>query len=247
MLSHRPLLRKQSIFSVVNLLRVLHVTISMHKFKRVRVRKERRFKNHQTLENSACQELLREVWCVDWNYIPAYSGVPPDRYVMHWKNCLNEAEEHAEDPELPLSDRRVAAHLVNLVKRRLDDTPVSIRGLIDADRTFATSPTTQMAAGQAQAALHFAVKLWLHLNPELRSATASLKVAIQNCVPTRTDPTKITGYLPSDFCAKHLSRRGGFKIVQTDRLEQHLTLHKSTIEVFCNSSLLFALQQDPST
>lgn len=218
--------------------------------RRLRAFRGRRFKNHQNLENKACQELLKEVWCLDWNYSPVNSGVPPDPYLIHWKNSVNAANEFANDPDLSLSDRGVAIGLVNILRAKLDEHPSAIEEHFRsscpvAATTTPTSTPPQLTNEQARAALIFARTLWLHASPDLMSATSSFRAAVQGCVPPRTDPANISGLLSPDFCAKHLSRTGGFSIVRTDRIERHLNSYKGTIEVFCNSSMLLALQQDP--
>jgi len=220
--------------------------------RRLRALRGRRFKNHQNLDNTACQELLKDVWRLDWKYSPVYSGAPPDPYLIHWKNCVNAANEFANDSHLLLSDRVVAIGLVNILKDKLDENPIAIQQHIRSNypvaattTTTTTTPPPQMTDEQAQAALVFATTLWLHASPDLTSATSSFRAAIQSCVPPRTDPANISGLLPPDFCAKHLSRKGGFSIVRTDQIERHLNSYKGTIEVFCNSSMLLALQEDP--
>jgi hypothetical protein len=212
--------------------------------KRFGRRRNRRFKCHQVVDSAACQELLRGVWQLDWDYKTANPGVPPDPYMKHWENCVL----NADDDDLQLEDRGTVISLAGLIKQRLDDDISEIKDAISVHYNSVSNSTLKLSDQQSEQALRFATKLWLHASPDLSAMGASsFRAAIKARLPERSDPSKISGRLTSDFCAKHLWRKGGIRVEYTNEIEQHLFLFESRIlYVFRNSSMLRALQQDPT-
>ncbi|ERF72891.1 hypothetical protein EPUS_08699 [Endocarpon pusillum Z07020] len=210
-------------------------------------RRNRRFECHQDVANVVCQGVMMGVWQLDWDYQKAHRGVPPDPYMKHWENCVIDAAD--DDEVLQLQDRGTVIALVGLVKHRLDDDISKIKDAICAHYDSVSKSTLKLSDQQAELALSFATKLWLHASPDLSTrGPSSFRLVIKACLPERSDPNKISGHLTNDFCAKHLWRKGGIRIVWTDEIEKHLTSHKGrTLHVFRNSSMLRALQQDPNS
>ncbi|KAF7504418.1 hypothetical protein GJ744_002222 [Endocarpon pusillum] len=209
-------------------------------------RRHRRFECHQDVDNVVCHELMRDVWQLEWDCKKASRGVPPDPYMKHWVKCVLGADED-ELEVLQLQDRVTVIALVELVKHRLDDDISKIKDAICAHYDSVSKST--LSDQQAELALGFATKLWLHASPDLSTrGPSSFRLVIKACLPERSDRNKISGHLTNDFCAKHLWRKGGIQIVWTDEIEQHLTPYKGrTLNVFRNSSMLRALQQDPNS
>lgn len=208
-------------------------------------RRNRRFECHRAgVDKVACHELMTGVWQLDWDYKTASRGVPPDPYLNHWENCVISADD---DEALKFEDRGTVIALVGLIKARLDDDISTIKDAIRSHYATACNPPLQLSGQQAELTLRFATRLWLHASPDLSvRGPASFRAAVQACLPRRSDPSNVSGHLTNDFCAKHLWRKGGLQIVWTDDIEQHLTSYKGrTLNVFRNSSMLRALQQDP--
>lgn len=208
-------------------------------------RRNRRFECHYGVDNIACHELMRGVWQLDWDYTPGYRGVPPNPYMKHWENCVLGADD---DGVLQLQDRGTVIALVGLIKHRLDDDISKIKDAICTHYDSVSNSALKLSDQQAELALRFATKLWLHASPNLSTrAPSSFRLVIKACLPERSNPNKISGHLTNDLCAKHLWRKAGIQIVWTDEIEQHLTSYKGrTLNVFRNSSMLRALQQDPN-
>jgi len=203
--------------------------------------KQRRFKNHQHVDNVVCQELLSRVWLLDWQYTPQYGGVPPDSYISHWEDCAHAAD----DPELLCEEHAVAIGLTDLMKDRLDEDVKDILEHIRQNYPVTTTTVLDLTDDQARTAMKFAISLWLHVSPDLGSANSTLRAAIRSRVPQRSDPKQISDCLTDDFCAKHLSRKGGIRIEWTDEIESHLLSNRRTVKVFRNHSMLLALQHNP--
>ncbi|KAL9620384.1 MAG: hypothetical protein Q9160_005084 [Pyrenula sp. 1 TL-2023] len=93
-----------------------------------------------------------------------------------------------------------------------------------------------IAPKDAGATLAFAIRLWLHVRPDIdwqNPPFTALQEIIKRCVPKRApSETDIQGRLSSDFCAKYLWRKGDLNICWTDDLSKHLLLDGRQIYVF---------------
>lgn len=207
-------------------------------------RNQRRYRCHHKIANDTCKEFLEKVWQLDWDPTVTHDGIPPDPYVEHWINCVVEAD----DADLELHDHKVAVHLVEVLKQNLDTEVAKLVQIIC--QTYPTTSANSMVVSEAQAvvALRFASSLYLHFIPSLSNTVpASIRGLLKDSLPPRSNPTTISGQLTEDFCAKHLWRKGGIKILWTNELDKHLTcLRREAVYVFRHSSVLRSQQCDPA-
>ena len=210
-----------------------------NKKKRTIRQRHRRYVCQGSLDENVCKELLSGVWNLEWTNDHLNTNVPPNPYVEHWTNCVIEAN----DEDLLLDDREVAIGLVDVVKNDGGNECTTIlRNIADMYAAFPGQPL-QLTDEQAITALRFALGWWLHVFPcTNQSWSLQLQEVVNEHVPERTI-TQAEGHLSYDFCARHLVRKGGFNIVWTDRVDEHLTVTRGqSIRVFRHSSMLRSLQ-----
>lgn len=213
----------------------------------LRPRRNRRFACPSDIKRAACEEILKDVWQLEWRPEHAPHTVPPNPYIDHWKNCVQEADL----PGLYLNHQKIAVRLVNIVKLGLQRSIPVLKQDMEGDHCDQDQLSIRISPKDAGAALAFAIHLWLHVRPDIdweNPPSTALQDIIQRCVPKRApSTTDIQGRLPNDFCAKHLWRKGGLDICWTDDLSKHLLLDGNQIHVFRYSNSLSVLHHSPQT
>jgi hypothetical protein len=173
--------------------------------------------------------LLLGVWGLTFGLDVNYSAA----YTDHCKNLLGLLSEHSSSQ----IDRNDIIDLVKLVSASRVETIGQIK-----DDIRAADPKWMMFAGDDDSifdALDFAIRLWLFVKPELDDGTRTLSQVVAAKLPERMAPQQKPSHLSRDFCAKDLTRRGGFKIEWTSYLSDHLTfVGKARLRVFRHVSAL---------
>lgn len=173
--------------------------------------------------------LLSGVWGLccgqDVHYCAAYTD--------HCKNLLGLLSGHSS----ARIDRNDIIELVDLVAVNREEPIDRIRNEIKASNP--KWMTSAIDDDSIHASLDFAIRLWLFIGPELKDGTRTLSQVVAEQLPDRAPSPNKPGHLSHDFCAKSLTRKGGFKIEWTSYLSDHLTfVGKARLRVFRHVSAL---------
>lgn len=186
-------------------------------------------------------ELLTKMWGLDVNRGRVWS----EAYADHYHDTIQANNLLAQTPS-PFDRCTEVIELVNLVKCKC---LLSI-----ADVTLAVQQacsgwmTTAIDGEAAHCALKLALKLWLFSEPSLNDPSQMLIHANRkHYEPGRTSQNPLAvdiKSLSTDFSAKSLTRKGGFYLVWTSDLSQHLTFaSKDQIRVFRHARILEQYQR----
>lgn len=190
---------------------------------------------------------MEGVWHLDWNSASARPRVPPNPYISHWSDCVNDVN----DDDLKLDDRRVALAIVDCLREGLDKGLDVLKEQIRGELLKTGAINIQITDDHSLVALTFAVSLWTHSTIDFAKwSSESLREILRASLPARTDPVDVCGILDNDFCAKNLWRKGGIQVIWTNDIREHLSCDQDTVKVFRNSSMLRSLHDtamaDPS-
>jgi hypothetical protein len=185
----------------------------------------------QSSADDLSRTLLLGVWGLNFGCDVHYSAA----YTDHCRNLLSLVDGHSTVQ----IDRNDIIELVRLVGAGAGQRK-SI-GQIKGDIRAADPKWMASAADDDSvlASLDFAIRLWLFIRPELDDGTRTLSEVVAGPLPERTARPGTPGHLSHDFCAKSLTRKGGFKIEWTSYLPDHLTfVGKGRLRVFRHVSAL---------
>ncbi|KAI1615454.1 hypothetical protein EDD36DRAFT_432871 [Exophiala viscosa] len=189
--------------------------------------------------------LLREVWGFqdahenDWEKRSA-------PYLKHFESLipLNRATAFLELP----TDQDQVLQLVSIVKESAAPTATlhQLKGIV----ATANLPLLKDANddGAAESALVLAIQLWLFLELPMEDLNRSLGTAIKVKLPRKpafgVNAAKVaTTLLSEDFSAKSLTRKGGFHLMWTSDLSEHLVIKgEYHLYVFCHARILGSYQ-----
>lgn len=184
-------------------------------------------------ELAPVRDLLPGVWGLN----PRTPSYRLKAYGEHWKESMN----LIDDAELTLNFHKNVTELIEIVRENsrgsVENVETAIAGANLRALEHSSGPISVTAA------LRFAMRLWLFTEPELSDKSLTLRQLVEQKLPkttTSTDPA-ILRTLSDDFSAKSMTRKGGFRLVWTSYLSEHLTFEdSSSLRVFRHTS---ALQQ----
>jgi hypothetical protein len=198
-----------------------------------------RFPFHRRKKDAAALRLLQRVWRVDeasgnqWaTYLPAYVNYY-ERQVG--SSLITAPLQHLNNPE----------NVIDLVDIVRDEQNLTLQELIEAIRNANRSLLKNSVDDKTvKNALELALKLWLFTTPSFADLSQTVKHAIgheftqQQAQPTSYAASKVKS-LSLDFSAKSLTRRGGFCLMWTSDLSEHLTIKgKEHLLIFCHARIL---------
>lgn len=186
-------------------------------------------------------ELLEKVWGLS-SYPGRTVDARLDAYLNHYNNLAPLAST------LDAFDDR--NHVIEVIAVARSRSSESINTIIDAVKQASLSWGNSMFNDtEALEALRFALKLWLFSSPVLEQPTLTLaecNKSLHTCA-TRGSPqghAQQNGLLAADFSAKSLTRKGGFYLIWTSELSEHLTFaSKDQLRVFRHAQVLLQYQR----
>ena len=189
--------------------------------------------------------LLREIWKAQDDH-EKYWEKRSAAYIKHFENLipLNRATAFLELP----SDQDQVLQLVSIVRESAAPTATlhQLKGIVASARLPFLSDAND--DGAAESALVLAIQLWLFVEPPMEDLNRSLSTAIKLKLPRKAsfgaNASKLaTTLLSEDFSAKSLTRKGGFRLMWTSDLSEHLVIKgEHYLYVFCHARILGSYQ-----
>lgn len=158
-----------------------------------------------------------------------------EAYKEHWKETVSSIE----DPDLSLTSQQNVTNLIAIVRGNSDGSVEDVETAILGAELDALANSTDPVS--VSAALKFAMRLWLFTDPDLSDKSLILSQLVKKQLLQITRSTHLDGLscLSEDFSAKSLTRKGGFRLVWTSYLSEHLTFEgTSRLKVFRHASAL---------
>ena len=163
-----------------------------------------------------------------------------DAYISHYVNLLQ-----VNDPVVTrlngFDECSKVVELINLVRNNASSTLKEIIHAIQkASRKWCGTTFDEAAA---RSALELAIRLWLFSGLPLEDLSQTLSEASKqrySITPAQSAaPDAVPKMLSTDFSAKSLTRKGGFYLVWTSDLADHLTFaSKNQLRVFRHAQVL---------
>lgn len=197
---------------------------------------------HTTRYNGQAPKILLEkVWGLNGD-----RRLGNDAYISHYLNLLqvhdllvtrlNDFDEYSKVVEL-----------IDLVRNNVNLTLSEIINAIQkASRKWCSTAFDDAAA---RSALELAIRLWLFRIPSLEDLSWTLSEVLKQHHPSKPVPSWSPAQyadvqmLSADFSAKSLTRKGGFYMVWTSDLADHLTFaSKNQLRVFRHAQVLRTYQ-----
>lgn len=190
-------------------------------------------------------QLLQRVWRVedadDDHWIERSAA-----YISHYKQ-VEFAEGSASLGE-PFSQEEVIqlveeTRSVVLRKGTVQDIQ---RALQQSNATFSKKLTTTESVERA---VSLVLNLWLFIYPSTQSPGHTIIQLVKSALPAKpsilpANCSAATTILSEDFCAKSLTRKGGFFLVGTADISKHLTFEgQSHMKIFCHARVLRQYQR----
>jgi hypothetical protein len=186
------------------------------------IMKMRKFPWSKRRQSQALEILLRELWGLSSTDI-TLGRVRPEPYINHYQIVL-EVDNLPATRLYGVNDPKKVAEIVITVKAHISSTiATAIDAIKDNDSIWANVLVDEAAATSA---LELACKLWLFSKPSLDDASCTIIEANKRVfasAPSGTPSLPTVKVLSSDFSAKSLTRKGGFYLVWTSDLSDHLT------------------------
>jgi hypothetical protein len=138
---------------------------------------------------------------------------------------------------------RRSEDVLNLVSHLKGKGGASLKTIKDDIRAHAPSYIADVARSDAISnTVDFSIRLWLFTEADLMDEDSSLKECVARGlaeISSRSASSSRLKALSYDFSAKSLARKGGFTLVWTSYLTQHLTFATPTrLRVFRHASVL---------
>lgn len=198
--------------------------------------------------DATSSEVLAKVWGL--RGYQELAGTRPYVYVDHYNNLASIA--------LPLNIFNNYKHSLELVDTVRNDTSAKISDLIKSvQRASSSWARTAFDHTEAVRALQFATGLWLFCSPDLSNSSSTLaeatKTHLEKSFSSSSTHTSVpatgavasTGLLSSDFSANSLTRKGGFYLIWTSDLAEHLTfVSKDQLRIFRHALILQKYQRE---
>lgn len=207
-----------------------------------KARKPRRYKCPRPVDEQVCQDVLRDVWDLNWAPTEGFQEVPPSPYIDFWGDCVQQT--HA--PNLKLDQRKVIVELVQILKSGLGKTPPQLCREIQSRYQSDPGLMTALTDDEAWRAFAFAARLWIHVSApdSWRHSDLTLQDLINDLIPKPKPPNPNTDdRLEPGFSAEHLTKVEGFHVHWTDDICQHLELRGRSLFVFRHSTWLATLER----
>ena len=160
-----------------------------------------------------------------------------EAYREHWKESVSSVED--ADLLLALASQRNVTELIGIVKGNSQGSVEDVETAITGANLNALENGSDPVS--VSAALRFAMRLWLFTEPDLSNKSLTLGQLVGQRLPKIASPTPLAhpNSLSDDFSAKSLTRKGGFRLVWTSYLSQHLTFEgTSRLRVFRHAAAL---------
>jgi hypothetical protein len=160
-------------------------------------------------------------------------------YIDHYSNLL--ASPNIVDQQT-LTLRR-SEDVLNLVNHLKGKSGASLKIIKDDICAHAPSYIPDVARADAVSnAVDFSIRLWLFTEADLRDEDVTLKESLAKglaVISSKKGSSSRLKAVTNDFSAKSLARKGGFTLVWTSYLTQHLTFATpSKLRVFRHASVL---------
>lgn len=189
------------------------------------------------------RKLLGKIWDLE----AEHSKKRAEAYVDHYKNLQSAKDIPSTD--LNFSDSADFIELVDILKQhgkppsqntQCPELSTVVAAIRAHPRRWLPRPDNDEAV---RAAIRTTLELWLFTDPPLDDLKLTLEAANKNHISTRLQPSRagviLDRRLSPDFSAKSLTRKGGFYLVYTHSLLDHLTLaSKKHIRIFQHASML---------
>lgn len=199
---------------------------------------------HHRNNDAVALQLLEGVWRADRAEGSPWATCVP-AYINYYKrqvgsNLITAPLQQLNSPENVID-------LIDIVRDELAKTGQhsTLQELVDAIRNANRSWLKSSGDDKTvKNAVELALKLWLFTAPSFADLSQSLipaisqKFAQHQAQPTSHAATKVRA-LSLDFSAKSLTRRGGFYLMWTSELSEHLMIKgKEHVLVFCHAHIL---------
>ena len=182
-------------------------------------------------ELAAVRDLLPGVW----GLAPTAPSYRLEAYREHWMETVTSID----DADLLLASQQNVTKLIAIVRGSSQGSVKDVETAILAANLDAL--TNGSDPDSISAALRFAMRLWLFTEPDLSDNSLTLGKLVELQLPQLASSTPLAPSmsLSGDFSAKSLTRKGGFRLVWTSYLSQHLTFEgTSRLRVFRHASAL---------
>ena len=182
---------------------------------------------------------LERVWSLRAKDIEL-GRVRPEPYADHYLNIL-EVDNLLATRLHGINESWKVADVVDVVKSNVSsDIVTTVNAIKSSKSIWASTPANDAAA---RSALELACKLWLFSKPSLEDHSRTLIDANKALFSASTKGNNATfsdlESLSADFSAKNLERKGGFYLVWTSNLSEHLTFaSKDQLRVFRHAHAL---------
>ncbi|KAL4984187.1 hypothetical protein BDW68DRAFT_167546 [Aspergillus falconensis] len=161
-------------------------------------------------------ELKAPLFKALWDFVPAKDDPESHGALLdHYFNQLDLVEAY----NLNLRTHENVVQLIGFVK----DNITSTREILQKELTTHHGAILGPAPDSAEKAIGLAVQLWLMLGPDKWDSNKTLKEFIHENFPRNDRPTSGSMF-PTTINAYTLERVGGFEIVWTENIQDHLLL-----------------------
>ena len=182
-------------------------------------------------ELAPVRDLLPGVWGLN----PTALSYRLKAYGEHWKESMS----LIDDAELTLNFHGNVTELIAIVRENSQGSVENVETAIAGANLRALEHDPDPIS--ITAALRFSMRLWLFTEPELSDKSLTLRQLVEQKLPKTATSTDlaILHTLSDDFSAKSITRKGGFRLVWTSYLSEHLTFEgTSSLRVFRHASAL---------
>ena len=195
------------------------------------------------------RKLLDKIWDLEGDH----GKKRAEAYVDHYKNLR--AAKDIPSTDLNFSDSADFIELVEILKQHgksanqgteSPELSTVVAAIREYPRRWLLKPNSDEAV---QAAIRAALELWLFTDPPLDDLRLTLENANKSYISTKLQSSAASvttdRRLSPDFSAKSLTRKGGFYLVYTHSLLDHLTfVSKRHIRIFQHASILRQYQHN---
>jgi hypothetical protein len=187
-------------------------------------------RNRRAAELALLRDLLPGIWSCSRD-----AATPQLQALLDHYQC---SRSSIYEDYLLISERSKIQELVSIVKSKRNSSLQDMKAAIIAARPGCLDNGFNDAA--VINAMDFATRLWLFIEPTLTDETLTLEQIVQQKLPKQGTSQRVAGKcLSTDFSAKSLTRRAGFRLLWTSDLSQHLIMTgDSQLHIFRHASIL---------